>query len=679
MEAHRNLDDEFIAGSDWEDAPDHPYASDDDFDTVSVSSSLFSRAGTPDIEDLDPFDEDGFGEIDGGDDEVPQVQEQRPGSTRTQKHNRWRSRRRRALADAGSGRSASGRLRQAPTIEEAWDALMELRAKLRGRSKGKSGGYIDPKFDPFTRRRLEGMHGFLSLYTSSNTDNKGKWQKASYAAATTMGRGQYCARTLRAMARAFIEDRTVLPFNPYGDWNESLLVNEDLCQELNLHLQQLHTTDSGITASAVQTWLSREEIKLKYGITKTVSLSTASRYLKVMGYRFTQAPSGQYVDGHERPDVRWEREKVYIPQLDELRKRMRVYSSDGRDITDEIREEDGVLRVEGKRVVLWFHDESIFYAHDRRRRRWYHKDASIKPKKKGEGVSFMVADFVSADYGWLVGPMSGKNARRCLKPGKNRDGYFTNADILEQAQAAMDIFEEFGSDVEHVLIYDNATTHRKRADDALSARSMPKSKSSAGVFKTGKRKGQPRKNWLAERTCVDPETKRPIYLPDGSLKKEKIRMTGARFGDGRPQDLYGDDGLFKGMAEILKERGYDADRIDGLKPECPSFKCTAGATDCCCRRILFNEPDFAEIKSLLEIICEARGVRVLFLPKFHCELNPIEQCWGYAKRLYRMAPESSTEADLERNTLASMDAVPLLCIKRSVDTHHSLFGWFTDH
>jgi hypothetical protein len=34
---------------------------------------------------------------------------------------------------------------------------------------------------------------------------------------------------------------------------------------------------------------------------------------------------------------------------------------------------------------------------------------------------------------------------------------------------AMDILEEHYPDEDHVLVFDNATTHLKRADDALSA------------------------------------------------------------------------------------------------------------------------------------------------------------------------------------------------------------------
>ncbi|KAJ6560654.1 hypothetical protein B0H10DRAFT_1845653, partial [Mycena sp. CBHHK59/15] len=39
-------------------------------------------------------------------------------------------------------------------------------------------------------------------------------------------------------------------------------------------------------------------------------------------------------------------------------------------------------------------------------------------------------------------------------------------------------------------------------------------------------------------------------------------------------------------------------------------------------------------------------------------------CWGYAKRLYRLNPESSREDALERNTLEALDAVPLACMRR---------------
>jgi hypothetical protein len=40
---------------------------------------------------------------------------------------------------------------------------------------------------------------------------------------------------------------------------------------------------------------------------------------------------------------------------------------------------------------------------------------------------------------------------------------------MEQANYAINILQEFYPNFEHVLIYDNATTHLKHAEDALSA------------------------------------------------------------------------------------------------------------------------------------------------------------------------------------------------------------------
>ena len=88
------------------------------------------------------------------------------------------------------------------------------------------------------------------------------------------------------------------------------------------------------------------------------------------------------------------------------------------------------------------------------------------------------------------------------------------------------------------------------------------------------------------------------------------------------------------------------------------------SANCCCHRILFNQPDFKSIESLLQIACKAWGFQVIFLPKFHCKLNFIEQCWGYVKHLYRLNPESSWENHLEMNALAALDAVPLDCMHR---------------
>jgi hypothetical protein len=83
-------------------------------------------------------------------------------------------------------------------------------------------------------------------------------------------------------------------------------------------------------------------------------------------------------------------------------------------------------------------------------------------------------------------------------------------------------------------------------------------------------------------------------------------------------------------------------------PVCP-FK----NTNCCMARLLSKQDNFWNQISLLEEKLHTHGHIYVFLPKFHCELNPIEmvclkyfysgiiywtfylQYWGWAKHRYR--------------------------------------------
>jgi hypothetical protein len=72
---------------------------------------------------------------------------------------------------------------------------------------------------------------------------------------------------------------------------------------------------------------------------------------------------------------------------------------------------------------------------------------------------------------------------------------------------AMDLLEKHYPDEDHILIYDNATTHLKRSDTALSAQNMPKG---------------PSDKFCVERTVIGDDRK-PVHTANGTLKKEKIR------------------------------------------------------------------------------------------------------------------------------------------------------------
>ncbi|OJA11837.1 hypothetical protein AZE42_04062 [Rhizopogon vesiculosus] len=42
---------------------------------------------------------------------------------------------------------------------------------------------------------------------------------------------------------------------------------------------------------------------------------------------------------------------------------------------------------------------------------------------------------------------------------------------------------------------------------------------------------------------------------------------------------------------------------------------------------------------MLETLIKKAGHECIFLPKFHCELNPIEMYWGWCKYCYQSPKE----------------------------------------
>jgi hypothetical protein len=207
----------------------------------------------------------------------------------------------------------------------------------------------------------------------------------------------------------------------------------------------------------------------------------------------------------------------------------------------------------------------------------------------------------------------------------------------------------------------NATTHLKRPEDAISARKMPKF-----TPKDNKNWGVQVKRHNADGSIV--------LKADGEAEMIKVRMAPGQFPDGSPHDFYYPDndplhpGKFKGMAQILKEKGHGD--MSKVCAQCEGFKCPPrdpdSAPECCCRRILFEETDFVNAKSILQEFCESQEIEVMFLPKFHCELNPIKMCWGRAKYHYRHYPHSSKEDNLRANMIKALESVTLTEMRRWV-------------
>ncbi|KIM73867.1 hypothetical protein PILCRDRAFT_99232 [Piloderma croceum F 1598] len=494
----------------------------------------------------------------------------------------------------------AGQYTPPPTVATAAFALADLNRVLRP-SRDLGGGHKDPKLDSLLCRHLERMQMFLRNYTDP-TNKAPRWQAASL-------------------------------------------------KMLLLHLQGI---GKYVRAMDIVEYVGTPEVLVCLKLTKMISLATAQCWMKTVGYCWSKTPTGQFVDGHEWVDVVEYRQVVFLPVWVELLSWTRIYTTDG----NECLVPPPITRC----VVIWNHDESTYYANNRRKIQWVHKTENAVPYAKGEGASMMITDMVSPDYGWLQSPDGKEKVHVVFKAGKNQQGYFMNGDILKQASSTMDILECHYPDEDHIMVIDNASTHLKRVDDALSATHMPKFSPKLGKEWDGTDWGegwQP-KNWGVEVNVVG-EDRKQVYQPNGMALKQKVKMCNGTFANGSPQSLYYPDG----HDLVGQEQGY----VGALKirAECPKFHCKKGAIQCCCQRMLYNEPDFVTVELLLEIACKAWGFHAIFFPKFHCKLNFIEQCWGYSKRIYRQCPVSSKEANLECNVLASLESIPLKCIRQGLN------------
>jgi hypothetical protein len=121
--------------------------------------------------------------------------------------------------------------------------------------------------------------------------------------------GSYATCQLCQWMKAFIQDQEALPMNGYGHVT-TLLENEDLKQDILLHLQGI---GKYVHAADLSDYMNRDDVKGNYDLKKGISLATAKRWMKLLGYRWQKTPSGQYVDGHERDDVVEYRQKVFTP------------------------------------------------------------------------------------------------------------------------------------------------------------------------------------------------------------------------------------------------------------------------------------------------------------------------------------------------------------------------------
>ena len=158
---------------------------------------------------------------------------------------------------------------------------------------------------------------------------------------------------------------------------------------------------------------------------------------------------------------------------------------------------------------------------------------------------------------------------------------------MDQIKSAIEIFEAAHPGCQALFIFDQSLAHASLPPDALKAFEMNKSNG-------GKQRKQ----------C---DTIIPQSNPDPRFR-------------GQPQKMMTSSGQPKGLQAVLEERGFN---VSHLKAKC-SPVCPFESQNCCMARLLSQQEDFTNQESMLETLIKNSGHLCLFLPKFHCELNPIE-------------------------------------------------------
>ncbi|KAJ7930190.1 hypothetical protein B0H13DRAFT_1518150, partial [Mycena leptocephala] len=145
-------------------------------------------------------------------------------------------------------------------------------------------GYKTVEMNMVLRARLELMISFLRLYAS---DGYTEWAKSADIIAKSAGKGSWLSRRIREWSVNFIRDEENLPTAEYGKMNGSVLEDEDLAQELHLHLQGI---GKYVAAQDIVNYMATDEMKARVKLKNGISLRTAQRWMKRMEYRWTKEP-----------------------------------------------------------------------------------------------------------------------------------------------------------------------------------------------------------------------------------------------------------------------------------------------------------------------------------------------------------------------------------------------------
>jgi hypothetical protein len=313
--------------------------------------------------------------------------------------------------------------------------------------------------------------------------------------------------------------------------------------------------------------------------------------------------------------------------------------------------------------ILVPQDKCIVHVNEKPCQVWL-KNSEQPLRKKGNGHAIMIADWICETFCRLC--LSDKqitdqvklqclrvtDACRIIYPGKNHDAWWDLAQLKDQLQDTVDIFEYLHPNAVGVWVFDCSSSHEGLTSNALNINNMnvnPGGKQTLLRDTTIPLTNPPPKTGKLD-TCGLPQTMvYPSNHPDLALMgKVKGMLTVVKertsVYDQLVAEVGGEKKVFEKCSQCRKSAAKkDAERHVALAE-------MAGQEDSlddmvleeasevvnelqnwwyCLSWVSSLQDDFINEKPEIQHYLEGRGHICMFYPKFHCEINPIEMlCCG---------------------------------------------------
>ncbi|KAI7967868.1 hypothetical protein MJO29_001145 [Puccinia striiformis f. sp. tritici] len=496
--------------------------------------------------------------------------------------------------------------------------------------------------------------------------------------------GIYLARVISRQARYIVNNKEILKTQNGNRTNHKSLINNAEIRQV-LFSWAASQVPGEVNPSTFKEYTVNTVLP-RFGINQNLARSTITRWMIKLGFRPQAYRKSLYFDGHERPDVVVARKK-YIEDYRRFRHCSRVYGGDNLEIAAEI---DPEVLGDNRETVFIFHDESTVHAKERPRLSWL-LPGTNELRSKNTGRLIHISDFIlettgrlklSPDEFNLSQEDTGKqpesdDATTVIYPGANGDKWWDMEQLCHQvSHKAIPIFETLHPSSQAVFVFDCSSAHGAYAKDALRVQNMNLNPGGKQAILRGttiptddpnipeQLRGRPQSMVFDESHPLFAGKAKGVQavLEERGLwthYSQKARKAGKTSLNLRCKTCTASNvakDLLKKSEQLIKEaeaNGFSLSHDTSIKealathpvpPDCEiDLVQVASQTNeplitqeaCCWSKILSLQSDFATERPLLQSIIEDAGHICLFLPKFHCELNPIELFWSYIKTEYR--------------------------------------------